>query len=164
MPIFNPTSGANLKYLGTITYAAATTGTLSSLPAYDEYVLYGVMTSTVSQNLLLRLNGDTGNNYAHLSINNTTPTATNATSGISLGGMTADLNTLHSAVIGGKTTASAGGRLSVNCCNSGRVNDYVVLEGQWTGGNNTQVNSVTVLITGGGTITGEIVVYGRNRD
>lgn len=145
---------------------ASTITTTGTLTAYDEYMVQFNLTrddAGATDNLLLRINADTGSNYTDKYINGTTNTST----GPNTSGFVCTMTNTHRVrgkiIYCGKTAAHASGTLAYRNEVISTGTGIVVLYGFWAGGNNTQITSLTFLRNGAAlTFSGTIKVYGRN--
>jgi len=156
-PAWSDVPGEGWTHIETLSPSAAssvtTTGTIT---VYEEYLVTMQITSSAATNLQMRFNGDTGSNYAYTTI---TGVGTGQ-SVVTCGDTTTTANMMGYFRIAGITKATASGVLCANLL-FGAAGTNAGVQGQWAGGNATQITSIT-WFPGSGTITGVIRVYGRN--
>lgn len=141
---------------------AGTTLTISSIPVFDEYMIQtNLSNAQVNDTLLLRFNGDTGNNYQQFWIQGTTVSTAASQVWINAGGLSNTSKSSLMAFFPGKCDSS-GGLVQVSFMPCGILNHRVGLMGAWNGGADTQINSVTFVTTSA--TAGPVVVFGRNLD
>ena len=143
--------------------SAATTITSGTLTVYDEYMVVGwINGSNANSTFSMRINGDTGTNYDALWVNSTTNTLTSGANEAIIGAFATTQTTYFKSYIAGKSRAVASGKVGIftNVCAASLYHGH---SAAWTGGNATQVSTLTFKNDAAGTFTGTIEIYGRNR-
>jgi hypothetical protein len=151
------------KLLETLTYdGSGATGTSGTLDAHDEYMILINLTPAAGANISLVFNGDTANNYGYLNTDDATDEQSTSKANIILGYAYQTNPMIASIRCNGKTPAQASGRI---CCH---IDATSVLGGscdfthwaQWTGGNETQITTITV--ASAENLSGSVQIYGRD--
>lgn len=151
------------EHLETLTFSAETTKTSGTLTAYDEYLLkFRSVTGSATDNIQIRLNGDTATNYFYTDLTNVTLTKTSNGTTILVTGITTTGSVVGEVIIGGKSKAIASGGINV-VMNTQGTNNVQGLIGYWLAGNATQVSTITILTNGTASLTGNVEIWGRNK-
>jgi len=151
-------NGQALALLETLNPSAVNTITSSALTAYDYYMVLVFIKPSTAADITFRFNGDSGTNYTRLYYNNTTATVeASATSGM-LGTLLATNRSSSMFMVTGITPAVASGKVMVQIMPTGTSGNKTGLTAEWTGGNNVQISTITIL--GTQTFTGQIKIYG----
>lgn len=165
-PVWTANATPWVQVEATTTFAAAASAVSGTLTAYNEYMaVFEITSSAANTGVLLRLNGDSGNNYDTQWIGNVTIANASAFNGIELcdpGGSTYTSKAV--ALIAGKTTAIASGRAGVAMYAStiNGANGLTGIGGSWAGGNAVQITTIGIAAVTAGTITGKMTIFGRN--
>lgn len=163
--IGSPRGSTEWTAIETLSPSAVTTITTSALPVYDMYKLVLNLSPSATDNINIRLNGDSGaTQYYNMGVVSTGVSTGNGSSCVI---MTVGANTdkiQGEILIGGKSPAVASGKVGISInVGCGANTNAVMFAGSYKAGNATQISSATIFSSGGVvTITGKIVVYGRN--
>lgn len=165
MGISNNTGSATewvlLETLNPIAQASMTTNDLTAFRRYK--VVYNLVLSATDE-LAIRLNEDSGNNYEYIYLSNLTNTCTASTNKCYIGVTNNVFQSVGEVIISGKTPTIAGGRVNITPSGNGSfqvAGQGPVISGDWIGGSAVQITKITIMSAGGAvTFTGTIKIYG----
>lgn len=138
--------------------ASSSVTTAASFSGYTWLkVRFRLEASSASETELgMRMNGDSGLTYT---TTNGAGTSTGITGQLLIGALRNTYASMGEVIMARTTPAIASGILGVHIM-TGFIGTYFPVFGQWQGGNNTSITSLTFR-TGAGTMTGTIEVWGR---
>lgn len=148
--------------LETLSPSGVSTVTSSALAAYDQYLLIFnnfISTSAAGDLILIRFNGDTGNNYTYQIANAAVQVAQ---TGILIF-YAIDQNRVSGEIhITGVTGTQIDGKLGVRSMIASSGGAAFPFGGEWQGGNATQISTMTIYSSGSTNFSGAIKIYGRS--
>lgn len=161
--ITTPPTPAFWNFIERLAPSGVSTINSSTEPAYDMYLIVLRMELSGNNNILLRLNADSGANYNYQYVSGTTPANSTGQTSVMIASPGNTTTALYAEIsLLGKTAAIASGQLSGHITSSApNTTGGSIFGFTWAGGNATQVTAFNFLLTAG-TMTGVIEIWGRN--